>query len=175
MNYINSGKRDILIIPKFSNVDKIQKIREKYDELYNIIMPHITLAFPFENDISNEMLKEELENILKDIKPFSIKCKGISLKKDNRIGTYYIFLNIVEGKEIINEIYNSIYKNVLNDIDITKYDYEPHITLGTTDNPNEIIKLADDFESTVSSIVVERIGKNEESIIEFEISLFERK
>ena len=58
MNYINSGKRDILIIPKFCNVDKIQKIRKKYDELYNIIMPHITLAFPFENNISNELLKK---------------------------------------------------------------------------------------------------------------------
>lgn len=47
MNYINKGKRDILIIPKFINVDKIQKIRKEYDELYEVIMPHITLAFPF--------------------------------------------------------------------------------------------------------------------------------
>ena len=54
MNYINKGKRDILIIPKFTNVDKIQKIGKKYDELYDVIMPHITLAFPFKKDISNE-------------------------------------------------------------------------------------------------------------------------
>lgn len=27
MNYINKGKRDILIIPKFNNIDKIQEIR----------------------------------------------------------------------------------------------------------------------------------------------------
>ena len=57
MNYINEGKRDILIIPKFDNIHKIQMIREKYDELFDIIEPHITLAFPFRSNISNEELK----------------------------------------------------------------------------------------------------------------------
>ena len=85
MNYINKGKRDILIIPKFSNIHKIQMIREKYDELFNII--------------------------------------------------------------------------------------DPHITLGTTNNPNEKIELNEEFETIVDSIVVEQIGENEESIIEFEINL----
>ena len=97
MNYKNEGKRDILIIPEFKNINKIQKIREKYDELFNIIEPHITLAFPFKNDISNEELKQQLLNITKDISPFKIKCKGVTLRKDNRINTYYIFLNIQEG------------------------------------------------------------------------------
>ena len=36
MNYINKGKRDILIFPKFKNIDKIQEIRKKYDELAEI-------------------------------------------------------------------------------------------------------------------------------------------
>ena len=36
---------------------------------------------------------------------------------------------------------------------------------------NEKIELNEKFETIVSSIVVERIGKNEESIIEFEINL----
>ena len=47
MNYINKGKRDILIIPKFKNIDKIQDIRQKYDELYEKIMPHITVLPQF--------------------------------------------------------------------------------------------------------------------------------
>lgn len=28
MNYINKGKRDILIFPKFDNIEEIQKIRK---------------------------------------------------------------------------------------------------------------------------------------------------
>lgn len=171
MNYINKGKRDILIIPEFNNINEIQTIREKYDELCDIIMPHITLAFPFKKNISNEQLKQQLIDISTNIKPFKIKCKGITLRKDERIGTSYIFLNIVEGKEIINEINYKIYKNILNDIDIKKYNYEPHITLGNTNNPDEKIELNEEFETIVNSIVVERIGENEEAIIEFEIKL----
>ena len=77
MNYINKGKRDILIIPKFKNIDKIQNIRQRHDELYEKIMPHITLAFPFNKDISNEELKKKLLEITKNIKHFKIKCKEI--------------------------------------------------------------------------------------------------
>ena len=171
MNYINRGKRDILIIPKFNNIHKMQKIGEKYDELFDIIEPHITLAFPFKSDISNEKLKQQLTDIIKNINPFRIKCKGIILRKDKIINTYYIFLNIVEGKEIIKEINHRIYENILNNIDVKKYNYEPHITLGTTNNPNEKIELNEEFETIVNSIVVEQIGENEESIIEFEINL----
>ena len=171
MNYINEGKRDILIIPKFSNIKTIQEIRRKYDELFNVIAPHITLAFPFKREISNEELKKKLLNITRDIKPFRIRCKGITLKKDEKVNTYYIFLNIVDGKEIISQINQKIYQNILNDIDIKKYNYEPHITLGNTNNINEKVELNEEFETIVNSIVVERIGKNEESIIEFVITL----
>ena len=171
MNYINEGKRDILIIPKFNNIKTIQDVRKKYDELFDMIAPHITLAFPFKRNISNEKLKEQLLDIVKNIKPFKIKCKGITLKKDEKANTYYIFLNIVEGKEIISKINQKIYQNILSDIDIKKYNYEPHITLGNTNNANEKIEINEEFETIVDSIVVEQIGKNEESIIEFEINL----
>lgn len=49
MKYINKGKRDILIFPQFTNIEKIENIRKQYDELYKILPPHITLAFPFES------------------------------------------------------------------------------------------------------------------------------
>jgi len=51
---MNEGKRDVLIFPKFKNIDKLQDIRIKYDSLANIVPPHITLAFPFGDNISNE-------------------------------------------------------------------------------------------------------------------------
>ncbi len=171
MNYINKGKRDILIFPKFENISEIEKVRKKYDELYGILPPHITLAFPFRNDISNNKLKEQLLDVISDIKPFKVKCKGISLKKDEKINSYYIFLNIVEGKEKIVEIHNRIYKNILKDIDVKKYNYEPHITLGNTNNFDEKVNLNEEFETIVESIIVESIGEDESSIIEFEINL----
>lgn len=47
----------------------------------------------------------------------------------------------------------------------------PHITLGNTNNINENINLKEDFETIIDSIVVESIGENEESNIEFEIKI----
>lgn len=169
MNYINKGKRDILIFPKFDNVEIIQEIRKKYDELYSIIPPHITLAFPFNDDISNDELKEKLQNLLTKTKPFKITCSDISLKEDKKINKFYIFLNIIEGAEILKTLHEKIYTDVLNKNKIV--DYTPHITLGSTINEKENIKLNSVFLTTVNSIVVESIGENEESIIEFEIKL----
>lgn len=167
MNYINKGKRDILIFPKFKNIDKIQEIRKKYDELAEILPDHITLAFPFKNEISNLELKRKLEDILINVKPFKIKCNGITIEKDYRINTYYIFLNIIEGKDEIIKIHNEIYKNIL----FKEIKYTPHITLGSTNNIYENIDLKEEFETIIDSIVVESIGNNEESNIEFEIKL----
>ena len=169
MNYINKGKRDILIFPKFDNIEELQEIRKKYDELYSIIPPHITLAFPFKDDISNDELKEKLQNLLTKTKPFKITCSGISLKEDKKINKFYIFLNIIEGAEILKTLHEKIYTDVLNKNKIV--DYTPHITLGSTINEKENIKLNSVFSTTVNSIVVESIGENEESIIEFEIKL----
>lgn len=169
MNYINKGRRDILIIPNFEDIEEIQEIRKKYDELYKIIPPHITLAFPFKDEISNEDLKIKLKELLKDVKPFKVRCKEISLEEDKKVETFYIFLNISEGKEIIKDINKKIYTEILNKPIIKNY--KPHITLGNTNNPNEIIELDKEFETVVDTIIVERIGENEESIIEFEIEL----
>lgn len=59
----------------------------------------------------------------------------------------------------------------MSDIDIKKYNYDPHITLGNTNNSDEKIELDDEFETIVDSIVIESIGENEKSIIEVEIKL----
>ena len=171
MNYINKGKRDILIFPKFKNINNIREIRKKYDELFDKIMPHITLAFPFDKDISNEQLKYQLEKITENIEKFKIKCNGITFKRENEINQYYIFLNIIEGKERIEEIHTQIYDNILNDINIKNYNYDPHITLGCVNSTDEKVETEEEFETIIDKIVVERIGEDEESIIEFEIEL----
>ncbi len=42
--YDNISKRDILIFPKFDNIDIINEVRNKYDRLANLVNPHITLG-----------------------------------------------------------------------------------------------------------------------------------
>lgn len=169
MKYINKGKRDILIFPQFTNIEKIENIRKQYDELYKILPPHITLAFPFENPMSNDELKDRLMQVFKSVKPFEIVMSGVSLHKDENIKTNYIFLNIVSGMKEIKILHNEIYEKVLNQK--MSFEYIPHITLGTTGNEQIEFKLNDEFKTIVTKVSVEEIGENEESNVLFEVDL----
>lgn len=169
MKYINKGKRDILIFPQFTNIEKIENIRKQYDELYKILPPHITLAFPFESSMSNDELKDRLMQVLKSVEPFEIVMSGVSLHKDENIKTNYIFLNVVSGVKEIKILHNEIYEKVLNQK--MSFEYIPHITLGTTENEQIEFELNDKFKTIVTKVFVEEIGENEESNVLFEVDL----
>lgn len=158
--YINKGKRDILIFPKFKNINKIQELRDKYDPLANLIAPHITIAFPFSDDISNEELIKKLTTLLKDFKPFTIVFKGIFLSKDN-----YIFLNCIQGNQEIIELHNEIYKQIIASHSKKSSKYIPHITLGRFNDIQELDSFDYEFKTVVDEIAIELIGEHEESII----------
>jgi 2'-5' RNA ligase len=169
MKYINKGKRDILIFPQFTNIEKIENIRKQYDELYKILPPHITLAFPFESSMSNDELKDRLMQVLKSVEPFEIVMSGVSLHKDENIKTNYIFLNVVSGVKEIKILHNEIYEKVLNQK--MSFEYIPHITLGTTENEQIEFELNNKFKTIVTKVFVEEIGENEESNVLFEVDL----
>lgn len=158
--YNNIGKRDILIFPKFNNMDIINNIRNKYDRLANKIEPHITLAFPFKDDMSNEDLINKLSELLKNYSSFEVTFKGVSLSDDN-----YIFLNCTKGNSILidlhDEIYNKLIPNYLN----KSIKYIPHITLGQANNLEDFSNFNYEFTTIVDEICVELIGEDEESII----------
>ena len=158
--YNNISKRDILIFPKFKNIDKIQEIRNKYDKLANLVPPHITLAFPFSDTISDEELIEKLSNLLITYKPFDITFKGISLSKDN-----YIFLNCVKGNKEIIHLHNEIYSKIIPSHLEKSFKYAPHITLGQSDNIIDLKHFQYEFKTIVDEVSIELIGEHEESII----------
>ena len=162
--------RDILLFPKFDNIEVIESIRKDCDELYGIIQPHITLVFPFIDDISDEELTNTVREYFKNKNKFYVKFSGTSYSEDN-----YIFLNCTDGEENIiqlhDELYNIYFKKYLSD-----RKYIPHITIGQTYNTDEehlkkINNLKDEFECYIDTVVVEKIGDNEELIILDEIKL----
>ena len=162
--------RDILLFPKFNNVDIIERIRKECDELYGIIQPHITIVFPFIDDVSDEELIKKVRNYFESKTKFFVKFSGISYSEDD-----YIFLNCVEGeKEIIklhDELYNKYFPNHLSD-----RKYVPHITIGQKFNSDEeqlrkIENMSEEFECYIDTVVIEKIGVNEESIIIDKIKL----
>ena len=160
--YINKGKRDILIFPKFENINKLQELRNKYDPLANLIAPHITIVFPFSDNISNEELIKKITNLLKDFKPFTIVFKGISLSQDN-----YIFLNCIQGNQEIIELHNEIYKQIITSHSKKSSKYIPHITLGRSNDIHEL----DSFDYEFKTVE----GKNaHELVLYYEIDLADK-
>lgn len=159
-------KRDILIFPKFKNINLIQDIRKKYDSLAELVPPHITLVFPFTDSITDELLVEKIRDCVKDIKPFEIKFKGVSLTKDN-----YIFLNCITGNKEILNLHDKLYSQVLPSHLNTSIKYIPHITLGKANNIDFLEDFNYEFKDIIDEIIIEKIGKNDESIIIDKINL----
>ena len=162
--------RDILLFPKFDNMNIIEDIRKECDELYGVIQPHITIVFPFLDDIRDEELIKNVRNYFDNKNKFYVKFSGVSYSDDK-----YIFLNCIDGERDIiklhDELYNDYFPNHL-----SSKKYIPHITIGQIFNSNEetlkkIEKMDDVFECFIDTIVIERIGSNDESIILDKIEL----
>ena len=166
------SKRTIMIFPEFENMDIIDRIRDKYDPLARLVRPHITLVFPFENEMSNEAIKEILIKCLYDVKPFEIVLNGISLQVD-KYGNF-LLLDVQKGEEDICYIHEVLCKSEFKQFD-SDIRYKPHITIGKFQTEkelnnayNDLKNLDESFTTIVNKISVEVIGKNEESIIVIE-------
>ncbi len=173
-------KRCIMIFPDFKNRYLIDHLREKYDPLAKNVRPHITLVFPFDSNIEKHELEEHLLNKLKGIKPFILSLKGIVTSRENG---NYLFLNIVEGKDIIIDMHQKLYTDILEGYHpdfLKKVDFFPHMTVGNVSDEEEYKEAIEEtkqfnheFQTIVNTISVEIIDENEDSIIELTILLEE--
>lgn len=165
---IKMQERTIMIFPQFTDQEIINEIRQKYDPLYKLVKPHITLVFPFKNQMSDMILKQKLEECLKETASFPLVLQGISKHKD----TYgnYIFLNITKGSQEIIEIHNSLYLHIFGE----QYcqPYIPHMTIGNLDSTDKMEQAYNSlknrdlcFTTVIEKISVEVIGANGESNI----------
>ena len=119
--------RTIVIFPEFEEIEIIDEIRKKYDPLAHSVRPHITIVFPFENDMSNKDIADILSDRLKEIHPFELVLNGIS-KQEDRFGNY-LFLDVKEGNAEICSIHNFLYGNEFSEYDLG-LGYQPHMTVG---------------------------------------------
>lgn len=167
--------RTIMIFPEFKNIDVINNIRKKYDPLADLVLPHITLVFPFHSEITNEELSLYLKECLSDIHQFEVQLEGFS-KQEDKYGNY-LFLNVVQGMGIIKNIHDMLYKDKLKEFDLG-YEYIPHMTVGKLSSAelldkafDDVSKCNDKFSTVIKKISVEMIGEHEESIIIIEQEL----
>lgn len=172
------ANRCILIFPQFKNVSVIDKIRSKYDPNYMNVLPHITLVFPFESDISKSQLLTHVNNTLQQTKCFCLKL-GNLVKKSSR--GYYLMLRVTEGSDKVKELHEKLYEGILAPFKPEWPDgYMPHMTIGQFINKAELdtaydrlLGIDEQFSARICRVSVEIIGSNSESIIEFELPLID--
>lgn len=172
-------KRTIMIFPEFKEMETINKIRQKYDPLYEHVPGHVTLVFTFESDLSTAVLKDHLDEVLKNFKPFELKMKDL-IKIDNNLGKY-LFLGVEEGDDQLKRISKSLYSGLLEAYRPTWLNdktYLPHLTLGVFNQEADLQeafdyakKLEKSYQTLVKKISVEIVDDNEDSIIEFDCLL----
>ena len=169
------SERTIMIFPKFSNMEIIDRIRRNYDPLADLVRPHITLVFPFHSDIADAELGSHIENAISGIRPFSLQLAGI-FKQEDAFGNY-LFLDVKEGKKQLIQLHDRLYSGALSSFS-SEIPYSPHMTLGNLENRNalhaayEAVKsISESFSTVADTISVEKIGKQGESIILMEKKL----
>ena len=169
------SERTIMIFPKFSNMEIIDRIRRNYDPLADLVRPHITLVFPFHSDITDAELGSHIENAISGIPPFSLHLAGI-FKQEDAFGNY-LFLDVKEGKKQLIQLHDRLYSRALSSFS-SEIPYSPHMTLGNLENRNalhaayEAVKsISESFSTVADTISVEKIGKQGESIILMEKNL----
>jgi 2'-5' RNA ligase len=130
-----------MIFPEFENVHVINNIREKYDPLVDLVLPHITLVFPFDSELTNKEISLYLKERLRDIHPFKVELEGFSKQEEKT--EKYLFLNVAEGRDVIKNIHDILYKDKLKQFNMGN-NYVPHMTVGKVSSLELLNKAFDD-------------------------------
>ncbi|WP_425456303.1 2'-5' RNA ligase family protein [Brevibacillus fluminis] len=151
----------------------MEKLRKKYDSLYGLIPPHITLVFPFESDRSLADLHTHFVASVDKVRPFKLCVNGITATSDN-----YLFLNVTEGSNKIKDLHDRLYTGILRGFLNEQIPYTPHITVGRFPYTAALERafavtqgFSETFECYVTEITVESIKDDQSSVIEFTVPL----
>ena len=123
----------VLAYPKIGQEDFewIQSLRIKYDQAhYNILRPHITLVFPFEDVAENELI-EHVQAIASKTTPLRFVLRGAALVYNHFEDCWHVFLIPDEGNSRILKLHDRLYTGILADKWLLKVPYIPHITIAT--------------------------------------------
>jgi 2'-5' RNA ligase len=105
-------------------LDRIDRLRSKYDPQAGLIGPHITLIFPVAESVGEPELSSHITAVLNRSQPFSICLAGLEKSWDD-----CLFLVVTEGKAELARLHEDLYTGPLVG-ELKDMPYVPHVTLG---------------------------------------------
>ena len=138
--------RSLLIVafPQLQQKDynRIQSIRQKYDERYfSIIEPHFTIVFPVFN-CDRQLFIDHAADICKDIKTIKFTIRTTTIVKDSFSDYTDIFLVPDEGNSDIIKLHDKLYSGILAKELRLDIPFIPHIGIGASKIAEEAKKLS---------------------------------
>lgn len=107
--------------------DRLQEIiiplREKYDPIYNVISPHVTLVYPFETDVTLTELVSSIEMETIGRPPITIQLSSIGDFYPNIPKIYWT----VSKNESLTELYYRLHQRL--GVPVPYKEYLPHVTV----------------------------------------------
>ena len=122
--FTSNMQYSIVIYPDI-DCEKINALRRQYDPNYNLIAPHITLVFPFSEEVNEQGLMDHINNVLREKRSFKITLSGLRKSDD-----HWLFLLIDDGKQDLIELHNRLYTGILAPYLVAGIEYIPHLSLG---------------------------------------------
>jgi 2'-5' RNA ligase len=167
-------KRALHIFPAFSSDSGVQAFRVRHDPLALCIPPHITLLFPFEDEVGDEELVRHIKGSVQRLGSFAIGFAA-PVVVDDRL----IWLPVRDDVGAVADLHARLYGSIMRKHHRTEIPYRPHVTLGVAreDDAAELLREAEHIslaaEYRVENLVLERIGADQQSDIIAMIPLYE--
>jgi 2'-5' RNA ligase len=164
--------RAVVLFPPPADLVAVLPVRKRFDPLAEVIPAHITLVFPFEDDLVAEALRTHIDSMVQGIGPVSLRLAGITGFEGE-----YLYLNVKRGNDALIELHDRLYRGPLLRHLSRTHTYVPHLTVGRLPNryafeqalgaaPPELC-----VETICASVSVYRMSGEAPGTVESEIAL----
>ncbi len=130
-------RRAIAWFPQFPNLATIERFRRLHDPRATVLPAHLMLVFPFHSRLTLDQLAAHAQKVLRNWPGFPVIMHGPWSARNEFIG-----LATQVGADAVIEIHDRLYRGPLAEHLRPEFDYEPHITLAQSAEPDRYHALS---------------------------------
>ena len=123
----------IVAFPALDFADSMEAIRRKHDPLAGLLAAHVTLVFPFSDDLGETSLADHVGRAVEGVASFPIALTDVSTEAGG-----YLFLNVGAGSARFHYLHARLYAGPLAR-HCSSAEYRPHVTVGRLAGRDELL------------------------------------
>ncbi len=114
----------IVVFPEGEGLARVEALRRRFDPLAQVIAAHVTLVFPFVDDLGPSQLQAHIRQAVEHRPPFEVGFGQIEAEGE------YLLLSATGGRDALIELHERLYRGPLAIHHARGHLYRPHITIG---------------------------------------------